>query len=482
MMFIHLFYRIKPLGEALLKLVAINELEIKVNLDFEKDQYPQKPRILFIGLGSSTHTHAWIDLLADSDFNVRLFVLPNGGVPPDSWKVRTYLPQITEQLPEGLDVSNRKTLYCLPEEFRAIKTKMQSHFPHRFLVFLKNLLNRLGLPLGLPLLSYDFGKSEILQANQQDDVSPEAWLAKVIQEWKPDIIHTLGLFDGQGGMYYYRVRKQFGLENIGKWVLQLRGGSDLALNRFIPDIAGQIKKVAQESDQIISDNRQNVQYLKQMGVSDDHFSSLIPVPGTGGVDVASLGKIRKSKASESRIIIFSKAYESIWSKSLPVFEALKICWDRITPCTIHLFNMYPETRPWFYALPDFIRENCVVHDRVSRDEFFLFLAQARVLLIPSLVDGVPNSLYEAMALGTLPIVSPLDTICSVVENEKNVLFARNLYPEEIADALSRAMTNNNLVDQAAQNNFEMVTKLANRSIIESRVVEYYKSLTGKTSL
>ena len=38
---------------------------------FDDDPFPGRPRILFIGLGESTHTRAWIDLLAGAEFNVR---------------------------------------------------------------------------------------------------------------------------------------------------------------------------------------------------------------------------------------------------------------------------------------------------------------------------------------------------------------------------------------------------------------------------
>ena len=56
---------------------------------FEEDEHPGKPKILFIGLVESTHTHAWIDLLNGSNFNVRLFALPSG-CPSDDFSIRTY--------------------------------------------------------------------------------------------------------------------------------------------------------------------------------------------------------------------------------------------------------------------------------------------------------------------------------------------------------------------------------------------------------
>jgi glycosyltransferase involved in cell wall biosynthesis len=108
------------------------------------------------------------------------------------------------------------------------------------------------------------------------------------------------------------------------------------------------------------------------------------------------------------------------------------------------------------------------------------LPQARVMLAPTLIDGVPNSLYEAMACGAFPILSPIETIRSVVQHEENVLFARNLYPHEIADALARAMTDDALVAAAAEKNLALVRRIASRDLIRPRVIEFYERLARRT--
>ncbi len=114
------------------------------------------------------------------------------------------------------------------------------------------------------------------------------------------------------------------------------------------------------------------------------------------------------------------------------------------------------TKMWFKTLPEEILKNTQVFERIPRHEALDFMVRARVILAPSLVDGIPNTLYEAMACGAFPIVSPLETIKTVVMEETNVLFARNLYPEEIAAALVKAMQEDFLVDQATRNNLELV--------------------------
>ena len=106
------------------------------------------------------------------------------------------------------------------------------------------------------------------------------------------------------------------------------------------------------------------------------------------------------------------------------------------------------------------------------------MTTARVMLAPALTDGVPNSMYEAMACGAFPIVSPLETIFPVAKHEENVLFARNLYPHEIAEALTRAMTDDALVESAAQKNIELVSRVAGRDQIRPRVIEFYEKLAA----
>jgi glycosyltransferase involved in cell wall biosynthesis len=252
------------------------------------------------------------------------------------------------------------------------------------------------------------------------------------------------------------------------------------LSHLDPEAVERIAPVLRACDQVISDNRVNLQIVRKLGVREEQISPISPVPGTGGIDVESLRRRWDSLPSKrERIIVWPKTYECPWSKALPVFEALKLVWDRIKPCTIYMLTVNPEAKMWFFTVPDEIRTSSRTFTGIPREEVIALMSRSRVMLAPSLVDGVPNSLYEAMACGSFPIISPLETITPILENEKNALFARNLYPEEIADSLVRAMTDDRLVDNAATLNVEIVTRLADRREIERRVVDYYGKLAGR---
>ena len=124
---------------------------------FFTDAFPGRPRILFIGLGENTHTHSWIDLLADARFNVRLFSMPTGS-PPDDWNVRTYV-----------------TSYHGP------RVKTDTRIP----LYPDNIIRR-------------FVKRQSARVLGRGDVDALAahWLAKILRQWEPDIVHTLGIEQG----------------------------------------------------------------------------------------------------------------------------------------------------------------------------------------------------------------------------------------------------------------------------------------------
>jgi len=408
---------------------------------FELDAHPGKPRILFVGAAESSHTHAWIDLLEGSGLNARLFALPHTA-PPDDWPVRTY---VTAYQNEGRpDPSRRALLY--PTGAAA-----------RFAV--RNL-------------------RRVFRRESSPEASAARWLSEVIRRWRPDVIHTLGL--NPASYFYAGVRKRFGLGGRGLWVVQARGGPDLALHRLVPEHAGRIREVLADCDQFVADNGRNYELALECGLRREALSPLGVVPGTGGIDVDALARGWKGRPSGRSVVLWPKAYECPQSKALPVFEALKLLGEeRLARFEVHMLAMTAETRMWFETLPLWLRRLCRTYERVPRGLALELMTGARVMLAPTLSDGVPNSLYEAMAAGAFPVLSPLETITPIVKEGEHVLFGRNLFPEEVAGALGRALEDDALVDAAAERNLALVRRLADRAAVRARVLDFYEGLAAR---
>lgn len=392
-----------------------------------------KKKILFIGPAHGSHTHAWVNLLDHSQFEVRVFGVQNSDA----------------------NSGMKCFTYNFDKHFPFTGPLNQNWVHQAYRIFIKKFLLR----------------------GESVDFQEKYWLSRIIKVWQPDIIHTLG-FDA-AAYFYLEVKKLFKFDYSGVWVTTVRGGPELAVFRLLPEKEKKIKEVLTDCDQLIADNNENYQIAIQMGLNPKKVSSLGFVPGTGGVDIEGLMKLRKKKTAESRLILWPKAYECIASKATPVLEAIKIAWPKIKPCKIIMTATMPETALWFETLPAEIKKFCQIGARLDRDELLKIMGKARVLLAPSLLDGIPNSLYEAMATGALPIFSPLETIKKVVKDKKNVLFARNLYPEEIAQALVKAMNDDKLVNAIVQNNFRLVKVIADRKKIAQKVNAYYDQLVDK---
>ncbi len=394
------------------------------------------PRILFVGLGHSSHTQSWIGLLDGSNFSARLFCTSEQS-PPDDWTVYSYVWGV--------------------KSLRQPQTRA-------------SLYDQQRLRRAMHLLAARIRRREWHPAWLAND-----WLREILIDWQPQIVHTFGL---DAARFYVNASRRSVKAPRPRWVAQTRGGSDLQLAHLDPEARSEIASLLKDCDQLICDNTFNFRIARQLGLADQQISSIGTVPGTGGVDVEVIAAQCKEKPARRRRILWPKAYECPWSKSLPVLEALKLCWDQIQPCSIEMLAACRETRMYYWTLPDSIRSGVELYERVPRSRSLKAMTEARVMLAPSLVDGVPNSMFEAMAAGALPIVSPIESIQSVVKDQQNVLFARNLYPEEIATALLRAMNDDPLINAAAERNLRLVKQIANRSEVRQRVLRLYQSLAN----
>jgi len=401
-----------------------------------KKNSKQRKKILFIGYAQSSHTQAWVDLLSDSDFDIRVFGINN-------------IPA-----PNKINFN----AYNFDETFPFIK-------PGK---------------LGWWHLKYQgFLKSKVYNQDPIDDLE-KLWLSWIINRWQPDIVHTLGI--DPSTLYYWQAKEKFKIFPKHRLVVTIRGGSDLELNRFDKAKIPLFKDIFTNCDYAIADNIMTYQYACLLGLNQAKKAPFGFMSGMGGVDVQELSQLRKKSAWDSRIILWPKAYEGMYSKGLPILEALKIAWDKISPCKVIMTSigeegpaLRSEIIQWLDTMPVKIRKNIQIHPRINRQELLKIMAKSRVVLAPSLVDGVPNTMYEAMATKTFPIISPLPTIKTVIGKE-DTIFARNLYPHEIARALVRAMSDDKLVEKTVENNFIKVQGIANRKNNREKIKKFYNGV------
>jgi len=94
----------------------------------------------------------------------------------------------------------------------------------------------------------------------------------------------------------------------------------------------------------------------------------------------------------------------------------------------------------------------------------------------SISDGISTSLLEAMAMGTFPIQSY--TACAdewIVDGQSGFIVPPE-DPQVVAEALRRALTDDLLVNRAAELNSQTIAQRLDNSIIKPQVIKMYEGI------
>jgi glycosyltransferase involved in cell wall biosynthesis len=159
---------------------------------------------------------------------------------------------------------------------------------------------------------------------------------------------------------------------------------------------------------------------------------------------------------------------------MAVVEALRLALPHIGEFHLVATAASPDVEYWFNTFLGNYGSRVEIHSRLPHEKFLELYRSARVILAPSLSDGIPNSMYEAMASHTVPILSPIETLLPLFKDKIHTIYAPNLDPPAIADALVLAMNDDALADNIALTNRAWLPILAGRDSVRDRVVEMYR--------
>ncbi len=390
-------------------------------------------RVLVVCNTEIPHSQPWIDLFGDNnEFDVRVFahnLVVEGTYLPQEWKKPTYV-----LVPPTIPRENAKIISLFPD------SRYTKHFSARILY----------------------------------RVSLHNWyLQRVISKWKPDIVHSLSLQP----VSYFTWQALSKVKNHRPLFVASSWGSDINLGKDHAAEKLQIKEVLNNCDGFIADCKRDVGNALNLGLPEKNLAFDFAVPVNGGIDI---NKNTEVLPLEKRnIILLPKAYEGFANKFLPVLEALNMLRDKLEGFELHLVMTSEDVKRYLSLMPEAFKKYCHVHAQLTNDEMLDLMKRSRIMVSPSFSDGTPITLLEAMSVGTLPVVSPLESIKEWIEDGKNGLLTHALYPDKIAQAVDRALCDDKLFNSASIINREIIRKRANRQQIQSQIMNYYKHLPDK---
>lgn len=375
-------------------------------------------KILFISM-RSIHAIRWIENLKDTNHELYWFdILNNGAI-----EINSNVNQITNW--QTRKIPYVKGEYFLRKNFSTLFTTINSFF----------------------------------------EVTIKEQLQKIIREVNPDIVHS---FEMQSCSY--PILETMNKFKEIKWIYSC-WGSDLYFYQNLKKHNVKIRAVLQRVNFLQTDCQRDIEIAKTLGFIGN---SLQVIPGGSGFDLQKLDKY-KLPISERKIILV-KGYQHKFGRALNVIKALQSIKEHLQNYEIIIFGAHKII--FDYCERTNLHFKIYQRDELKHSEVVALLGKSLLYIGNSSSDGMPNTLLEAIVMGTFPIQSnPGGVTEEIIENALNGLLIED--PEAvdaIANQILVAINSNQMLENAMQINLEIAKNSLDYSLNKQKVIDLYSQI------
>lgn len=249
-----------------------------------------------------------------------------------------------------------------------------------------------------------------------------------------------------------------------------------------PIIARQTIQALERADAIHCDCRRDLDLAKSFWGFDSMKLARV-LPGAGGVQASLFHKgladpslLRELNIPDGAPIVFNPrgfrdyVRNDVFFRSIPL--VLKEYPKAIFVCVGMRAN--PIAEGW--ASRSTIKGNVRLLPVVPRKQMADLFRLATVAVSPSLHDGTPNSLLEAMACGCFPVAGDIESLREWITDGENGLLCDPTSAESIAHAIVRALADEQLRKIAREQNARAIGERAEHCKVMQEAEEFYSEI------
>jgi hypothetical protein len=297
-------------------------------------------------------------------------------------------------------------------------------------------------------------------------------LTRLIKRLQPDLIHSLEI--QHSGYLVEQVRSTWKGDFPKWWVTNW--GSDIYLFGRLEEHRLRIQTILATCDIYSCECNRDVGLARSMGFT----GTIMPVmPNTGGFCLEKLQAIRAKIRTANRRTILLKGYQHWAGRALAGIRALERCAEVLSAYTVVVYSANSDVKLAARLFSErtgvriSIIENDVAHEQILRAH-----GAARISIGLSISDAISTSLLEAIVMGSFPIQSY--TACAdewLVDGVTGLLVPPE-DPEIIELAIRRAVADDNLVNTAADTNWQTAVACLSDSYLAGKAVAMYNLALG----
>jgi len=310
-------------------------------------------------------------------------------------------------------------------------------------------------------------------------------LAQVIKKLQPTCIHILaGMQKGCYILFSAKrwLRKDFHIP----WIYSSRG-SDLYWYGQFPEHQHRIKEILQECKYMISDCERDIRIAQSFGFKGKVLGIF---PGPGGYPIEQMQTLSQPGRVSQRNLIALKGTGSvpgaeggthhIVGRAQVVLKALRKISRLLSHLNIEVavYQATSSIRQEALSLREEGVKVTIVPRSLPREIYKLF-GRARIAVGASISDGVPSAMLEAMIMGAFPIqTDPGGATSEWIQDGVNGLIIPPDDPDAIAEAIVRALKDDDLVESAAKMNLELTYERIDISVVQPRIISLYEQVVN----
>jgi len=391
-------------------------------------------RILFVAMSTSIHTVRWINQISDQGWDIHLFPVEDGGIHPE----------------------------------------LRNLTVHNFLCHNPSGLNQSVRVVG----SWPFPRGAGLARRVVRRFAPswlDRWrlLARTILRLKPDIVHSLEI--QHAGYLTLAARERLG-GRFPTWIVT-NWGSDIFLFGRLSEHVDKIKAVLKACDYYDCECHRDVELARAFGFKGE----VLPVlPNTGGFDIERMQQFRQPGPTSARRLIVLKGYQGWAGRALVGLRAIELSAAVLKGYCVAVYLANEDVRIAAELVSHATGIPIEIVPRSPHEDMLRLHGRARVSIGLSIGDAASTSMLEAMVMGSFPIQSCTACADEWIEDGKTGLIVPPEDPELIAAAIRRALTDDDLVDRAAERNARTARERLDYRFIQPQVIVMYEKVAAKS--
>lgn len=396
-------------------------------------------RLLLVGIPNSPHLHRWARMIARPD--ACIVIVPSIALsyelPPDIQQIG--LSALTPWLSAGIYILRSED--ALPASNRTDRSDSYRPLTHHF--------------VSRALL-----------------LDPER-LVDAIHAFQPQILHAHEV--QMAGYVCLEAARRMGYR-FPYWIMS-NWGSDTALYHKFPEHRERLEAVVRRAALYLPDCCRDYTIARRLG----YRGPVLPVlPSSGGMNLEPLLGVPKLPPRRRRTLLI-KGYHNWAGRAMLILSAIALVRRQLAGVRIRIAAASPviEAAARRLSLGTGLDVSVLPYTG-DHLEAMTRLAEARAVVGISISDGLPTTVLEAMATGAFPIQSSTACIGEWLQDGVGGLVVSPHDTRAIADAIVRAMTDDALVESAAQINLEVVQRRWSIATNARRAWEIYEAASSES--